>query len=797
MRPRSVPAPDTGSAAPPQHRARTITRGSRGRSPAWNRVIGSDPGLLRLRTALQAVITIGAAMAAEWLFVHLTHALLIDTHGAVLPPQQQALVAAQHHGMTVIAIMLGAVVGMLASFAGGLWPTPRATLVNFALLPVPMIAGLAVGLTLGEHRVVALGSLVVVIAAGGYLRRFGPSGFIGGNVLFMGNFFGFFLHQQVGIGDLGWLAAEIGIGTLVAIIAQFTMFYPSHRAALRRMVRSFSVRSREVSARALELFDRPASERPRVSRSLHRRIVRLNETALLIDAQLGDESAVPAEWSASELHQRLFDAELTLSTVARLAERITEFDLTAELRVQVRGALGAVSELDLLRAELAGRELLGLLHATPTATDGAAHGLDRSAHIVLHRFAMSVLGFVEAGQAWRRSTSTVEDETSDAPFRPSVTAFAGWLPGSSVVSAAASVDSTGRRLRDRVRLQPHTRVAIQMAVAVSAAVVLGDVLSGRRFYWAVIAAFVTFMGANNAGEQLRKGALRVVGTVVGVFLGALGAHLVGPHTDVAIAVILVALFFALYLMRISYAFMVVGVTVMVSQLYVQLNEFSDSLLRLRLEETALGAGVAVVTVLCVVPLRHGQVIRVAARHYLQALQRTLDLSAARLTGSSSDTELRGAIRALDAAYQTLVITIAPVGVPFTGRFAGPDSDSARLRHAAAASRHYARNLIVDTSTAGPLPAESHADLERARTQLSESLGELIAGGDDNRSAARTYVRSAALFDVVSSRYPDDDPTAPRQLALRDFQLVDGTLATLAEAEGMTVDALDTSGAITR
>ena len=65
------------------------------------------------------------------------------------------------------------------------------------------------------------------------------------------------------------------------------------------------------------------------------------------------------------------------------------------------------------------------------------------------------------------------------------------------------------------------------------------------------------------------------------------AQAVGHHTYWSIAVILVALFFGLYLMRINYAFMVVGITVMVSQLYVQLGEFSNSLLLVRLEETGV------------------------------------------------------------------------------------------------------------------------------------------------------------------------------------------------------------------
>jgi hypothetical protein len=40
-----------------------------------------------------------------------------------------------------------------------------------------------------------------------------------------------------------------------------------------------------------------------------------------------------------------------------------------------------------------------------------------------------------------------------------------------------------------------------MGIAVGAAIALGVLISSDRFYWAVIAAFITFMGTNNSGEQ--------------------------------------------------------------------------------------------------------------------------------------------------------------------------------------------------------------------------------------------------------------------------------------------------------
>ena len=120
------------------------------------------------------------------------------------------------------------------------------------------------------------------------------------------------------------------------------------------------------------------------------------------------------------------------------------------------------------------------------------------------------------------------------------------------------------------------------------------------------------MGAHNAGEQIRKALFRVVGTVIGIGVGSLLVSAVGHHTLWSIALVLVSLFLGLYLFRVSYAFFAVAITVTVSQLYQQLGEFTNSLLLVRLEETALGAAVAILVVMLVLPLHTRQVLRVAA-----------------------------------------------------------------------------------------------------------------------------------------------------------------------------------------
>jgi hypothetical protein len=769
----------------------------RGGLPDWAaRALGSDPGLNQLRGALQAVATIGVAILAELLFVRLTHALQTDTHGAVLSPAQAAEVAVQHHGVLVVAILLGTMMGMTASFTAAMFATPRAQLGGFLLMPVQMLAGMALGLALAPHRSVALTSFVVVLTAGAYCRRFGPRGFIGGLLVFLGDFFGYFLYPALHLTDLGWLAAEAVIGVLVAVLAQYTLFYPSQRGALRRMQRSYTVRAREVAKAALSSYEDPADPQ-RASRRLHRRLIRLNETALMIDAALAHPGAQPSGGSATTLHQRLFDSELALTNIARFAERLGPVQLPAQTRELTRRALEAVAEMDLLRAEFAGHKLLGHLRDLP-----AGQELDRDFQIVLHRFANSVIGFAEAVQGWRSDSAgtgsaAVSSETA-GPFAPGITLLAGWLPGSAIVSAAASLESGQptpyRRARDRpmrwdaVTLPPYSRVAIQIAVAATAALLLGDLVSGRRFYWALLAAFVTFMGTNNVGEQLRKGFFRAAGTMVGVLLGAIGAHLVGNRTGIAIAVILGSLFLGLCFMRISYAFLVVGVTITVSQIYVQVGEFTNSLLLMRLEETALGAGVTAITVLCVFPLRTGRVARVAARQYVQALAAVVEQAVQRLTGDENEAELRSATRRLDGSYQTLVTTMQPLGIPLLRT---ADSRRQRLLQTASAARHYARNLLSDTAVDIGLAPQDREQFGAANRQLAGSIGEVIAYLQDSDRTPRTYTRAAALFDAVASRPPHDDYFAPGQLALRDLQLLDGAMAHLAESVGLDVHALDT------
>jgi uncharacterized membrane protein YccC len=374
-------------------------------------------------------------------------------------------------------------------------------------------------------------------------------------------------------------------------------------------------------------------------------------------------------------------------------------------------------------------------------------------------------------------------------FEPSVRLHGGWLPGSAQIAAAASREP-GTRLGDRIRLAPYTRTAIQAGVAVGAAAALGDVLSPARFYWAVLAAFVTFMGANTTGEQVRKAFFRVAGTVIGILAGSLLVTAAGHNAYWSIVVILAAMFFALYLMRVNYAFFVVGFTVTVSQLYVELGEFSHALLLLRLAETALGAAVTVIVVMLVLPLRTRRVLRLASRELIQAVARLVDHASGHLLGEeqSPQTALRSDARAVDAAYHALTATAQPLRRTLAG---GIDDTTAHALRLAAAARNYSRDLVADTGRAGPLDAGARLDIELSSGALQHSM-HVIA---DSLGGARhgVYLRSSALFDPAERRIEERSGIAhPARLAIRDLMLIDDTMAEMAERLGLPVTDYDTA-----
>lgn len=745
-----------------------------------DRVAGFDPGLSQLRMAVQAVLGILLAVGGNYLFVRLTGAMQLDTHGAVLPPEQAALVHAQHHAVLIIAMLLGAMMAMVSAFVVS-DPTPRGQLITTALLPLPILAAMTIGLLLGTHRMSSLVFLVLALMTGTYLRRFGPRGFAAGMLIFNGGFMGFFLHAEIPPREVGWVAAELLIGVLASTLVRFTLFRPDNGKTLVRMQHSWVARSRRLLELSWQLCGQSLSahRRSQLSRRLHRQLVRINESTLMIDGQLAQPGA---STTAGLLHQRLYDLELAVSNIARFTEALSGHTADEAILTRLRAVLAALREDNLsMAAELAAEFARSETRRAGQSSDG-----EHTAHILVRRFARSVQLFAAAQAEWLSLGERTEADHDEKTFTPAVGLFAGWLPGSVLVSARASTTPGKGRWFDRAALAPELRASIQIGVASVIAITVGDALNGQRFYWGLLATFLAFMATTNNGEQIRKVLFRMGGTAIGIVIGDVAVRLTGNNTAVVLTLVLVALFLGIYLIRINYMFMVIGITVTMSQLYVQLGEFSWHLLTLRLAETAIGVGAVVITVLFVVPLRSQRVLRMGVLDYFERLEAVVAAAVQSLAGQA-DTEVsnRAEIRQLDAAHHALLTTAAPLRI---GTFGANSVQLTRMLAISTAARYYARNLATGVSHwSGVARPES---LDRATGELTRSMAALhrrIEHGEPG-----SYIRSAALFEVV--RDDLDDASFDAQLLLRDFTLLDAAMARLAQALDMPVSDHDTTAA---
>jgi uncharacterized membrane protein YgaE (UPF0421/DUF939 family) len=727
---------------------------------AVDRLAGADPGLNQLRMGLQAALGIALGVGLVYLFVRWTGALQLPAGSA-----PAAVLAAGDHALLVVSMLLAGMVAMMASFTAN-DPTPRGQLTTSVLLPLPMLAAITAGLAVGPYRVPSLVFLVVLMTLAVYVRRWGPRGFTAGLVAFNGGFLGFFLHAQLGVGDLGWLAADLYIGVLASLVVRFGLLRPDTERTLARMRRSWEARARRLLRLSAAVLTEEDPRRCAVRREqLRRQLVRLNESTLMIDAQLA--AAVPE--SAEVEAQRLYDAELSLANCARFASALVETGADATVRVAAQSALAAL---------LTGDD--AAVGAATTALRAAGSGRSARTSLLAHRLATSVGDHAVARQELTAAIADRLDGRPPAEFVPAVALNAGWLPGSFPVSLAASTTPGRGGVLDRSTMPPYVRTAIQIAVAGTLAVVIGDLVSGQRLYWAVLSTFLAFMAATNSGEQLRRALFRVTGTAAGIVLGDLLVHLTGGRTWASLLIVLVALFFGIYLIRVNYAFMVIGITVTMSQLYVQLAEFSWHLLLLRLLETAVGVGSVVVAVLLVVPLRPQRVLTAGVLLWFRALRGLVEAVLDRLAGGG-EVELRPLVREADAAYAGLVDTAKPLRSTTFGR----NSDQlTELLATSAAARAYARSLVAQAEGSPAVDAGLAGAADRLRASMA-AIEHRIETGEHG-----TYVRSAALFELAAEALRPRH--TPLHHALRDVTLLDGALARLAAALRMEVTDLDTS-----
>ncbi|MEU9734869.1 FUSC family protein [Streptomyces sp. NPDC048002] len=207
-----------------------------------------------------------------------------------------------------------------------------------------------------------------------------------------------------------------------------------------------------------------------------------------------------------------------------------------------------------------------------------------------------------------------------------------------------------------------TRQAVQATAGAGFALVVGQLVSGERWYWAVGATWWVFVNTTSRGETLVRGFRRVLGTVLGIGLGLVVAiPLDGALLPTAV-ILAVCVFGIFYTAAVSYTWMMLCVTLLAGLLYGLLGVLDPALLALRLAETGVGALGAVLAVLFVLPVTTHAVTDAWIQRALRCVHAATAEAAARLAGSpTADPASR--VAELETLLGRVRLSIAPLVHP--------------------------------------------------------------------------------------------------------------------------------------
>lgn len=669
---------------------------------ARNWVIGSDPGLLRLRMATRTTAALGLSLLALFILTRAT-------------------------GQPLTVALLGVVITMVASRSVN-EPDPRQQRITMALLPLPAAVCITAAAVLAPHAVVSDIAFVIVVFTAAYIRRFEARGRALGMVAFMSYFFTLYLHAR--LAELPWMIGAVAVGTVCTYVMSAYVMPDRPERVLRATIRALRARMSIVLDATAEAV-RTGRLDDRRRRRMRARTIRLNETALMVQSQIEDKADPGTVWpgvTAEELVPWLLDAELAIEWVATAGRRaaVVACEDPACLPSPTRNALA--DALTQLSRAIRLPEPDGLRRAADRARrlldewpgPGSEPGGDDAGGAAVRRLALAVINAASATSDVRAIVDRVAagrplDDAHASPPTPE--------------DAAPDV-ATGEE--ETAGLRPTTRQAIQVAVAASLAIVVGELVSPARWYWAVIAAFVIFAGTNSWGETLTKGWQRLLGTLLGVPCGVLVATLLTGHKTAALAGIFVCLFCAFYFMTVTYSLMTFWITTMLALLYGLLGQFSFGVLMLRIEETAIGAVIGATVAVVVLPTNTRTAIRGDARAFLTSLSVLVETSAATMFGVQDSSSPSEQARRLDRDLQQFRVTAKPLLAGVAG-FAGRRSIRRALRIFAACDR-YGRSLARS--------AEQYRDPVRSAALVSELAQAFSA------AAAQTRRNIDALQEAI-------------------------------------------------
>ncbi|PSK58067.1 hypothetical protein B0E38_01694 [Streptomyces sp. 111WW2] len=612
----------------------------------WDRFAGFDPGLIRLTSAMRAVLGTAATLA-----------LLT----ALRAPET--------------ALVVGGFTAMTTSLAISELH-PRNQLITLGLgLPLSL-ACLAVGTALTPYPTAAKLTFLVLICLAVQARRFGPRGL--GLGIF--GFMAFLLSQfaPARADQLPRLGASVLVAFGAVAIVWCCVGPVTGPGALRRLRHAFDVRLHDVLRDAASMVLATGQDVGTRSRSLQDRLDRLHESVLLIENLLAERAAGE---DTEALRPHLSRVEVAAQRLAVLAVRA----------MHTPAARNDPAERT-ARQRLAQR--IRALRYQPTV--GTTRGAERCAE-----------GYEGDSANWPTGSAFVldcfpaVDELAEAlrvlgpRGRPRARRTPSRKPASPTFGALPRRDTDEEGLK-----RGATRQAFQVTAASAIAITAGHLLSPHLWYWAVTAVWVVSIKNESTGEVLLQSLRRLAGTVIGVVFGYGLAALVNGDGPALLSLLLLCMFGIFYTPSHAYWAVTFFITGTLSMLLALTDTFSTHVLLLRVQETALGVSCGILAAVLVLPTTVRRAGNDALAGFLRALDHLLRAVASGSPGTETPTSRVHAAHDLDQALESF----RKASLPLTHPFAPQRRRRHRARHLLElldAGAYHVRSLAA---TAERLPA---------------------------------------------------------------------------------------------
>ncbi|GAB99886.1 hypothetical protein GONAM_11_00650 [Gordonia namibiensis NBRC 108229] len=551
--------------------------------------------------------------------------------------------------------------------------TARARIITTVALLVPGFAAALLACLLHPWPAARAVAFVAIAGLAAWTTRYGPRG----SALGFFGFFAFFFAVVMGA-DLHTLPVLCGLVVIAVASALFVrlVLVPDRPGEeLRRLLRSVEVCADDL----LRVASEPGTGPQRVAAAVTR---------------LSAATSAVAGW------QKNYDAEqYTDLDDTTLSRRVSMLHLSSEqaaFRVAERRADPAVAQ--------AVSQVRTALRSPGDAASCALVGPDPTIETL--RIAVSAAADLRSIAVGRRTSTTPATSTGAAPTRKTSTPAKTPRPDT-------------------------TRFALQVMVACSVALAVGELISASRWYWAVLSAFMVFNGMATRGAILTKAVKRVQGTAVGLVIGVAAVLIIGEHPVVQYVIVVCAVFFAFYLGAISYTWTILFITIVLTNSYDLLGVLNRHVLEWRIEETLCGALVGAAAAFLILSTPTSPVLDTKLRAYFDAL---VDMASVALRrgenrpGEVDSDAALAAVRVLDGAEAAMLDT-ATSAVFSLSRF--HRSMLRRLRPHLHETTREARGLAWSAiGLARPADHTGNTDTDRVDPESEQDLVDELRGAAD-------------------------------------------------------------------